>query len=153
MPLEEGIPAEGPSVDEIGEGSPSRVATTPLTPPRPADFVPSRRRLPDQVLLSTYVPSHERIHPPMGMVAPDLEGAWEIIHCWSPFNQAERLVVHMRDLYPNYFRVPVAACAEQYSILFPVYLSKEAFQSMAEDGMFIRNHRTGCSSAIMTFID
>ena len=91
-------------------------------------------------MLSTYVPSHERIHPSMGMVAPNLEGAREIIHRWSPFNQAERPVVHMHDLYPNYFRVSVAACSEQYSIPFLVYPSKETFQSMTEDGMFIRNH-------------
>ena len=87
-----------------------------------------------------YVPPHERIHPSMGMVAPDLEGAWEIIHRWSPFNQAERSVLHMCDLYPNYFQVPIAAHADQYSIPFPVYLSKEAFQLVVKDGMFIHNH-------------
>ena len=92
------------------------------------------------MLLSTYVPPHERIAPPTGMVAPDLEGAREIIHRWSPFNQVERPVVHIHDLYPNYFRVPVTDHAEQYSIMFPAYLSKEAFQLVAEDGMFIRNN-------------
>ena len=74
------------------------------------------------------------------MVALDLEGAQEIIYCWSPFNQAEPPIVHMRDLYLNYFRVLMAACAEQYSIPFPVYMNKEAFQSVTEDGMFICNH-------------
>ena len=34
----------------------------------------------------------------------------------------------------------MAACIEQYSIPFPAYLSKKAFQSVAEDEMFIRNH-------------
>ena len=48
--------------------------------------------------------------------------------------------MHMRDLYPNYFRVLVAARVKQYSIMFPIYLSKKAFQSVAEDVMFIRNH-------------
>ena len=76
----------------------------------------------------------------MGMVAPDLEGAREIIHRWSPFNQVESLVAHMRDLYPNYFRVPVVARAEQYTIPFPIYMDKEAFQSVVEDRMLIRNH-------------
>ena len=42
--------------------------------PRPVDTAPSRKRLPDRVLLSLYVPPHERIHPPTGMVAPELEG-------------------------------------------------------------------------------
>ena len=85
---EEGIPTRGPSVDKIGEGSPSGVATAPLPPPRPANTVPSRRRSSDQVLLSTYVPPYDKIHHSTGLVAPDLEGAREIIHYWSPFNQA-----------------------------------------------------------------
>ena len=75
-PLEEGIPTKGPSnVDESGEGSPSGVAVAPLPLPRPADTSSSRRRPPDQVLLSMYVPPYGRIHPPTGMVASDLEGA------------------------------------------------------------------------------
>ena len=75
-PLEEGIPAGGPSnVNEIGEEAPSGVATKTR-----------RKRLPNRVLLSTYVPPPERIHPPTGMVAHDPEGAWEIIQHWSPFN-------------------------------------------------------------------
>ena len=127
-PLEEGIPVGGLSiVDEIGEGSPSGVAAAPLPPPKLADTVSSRRRPPNQVLLSTYVPPYERIHPPAGMVAPDLEGAQEIIHCWSPFNQVEPLVAHMCDLYPKCFRVPMAARGEQYSIPFPVYMNKDSF--------------------------
>ena len=66
----------GPSnVDEIVEGSPSRVAATSILPPRPSNTVFSRRRPLDQVLLSTYVPPHERFHPLVGMVAPNLEGA------------------------------------------------------------------------------
>ena len=48
--------------------------------------------------------------------------------------------MHMRDLYPKYFRVPVAARTEKYSIPFPVYIDKEAFQSVAEDEMLIRNN-------------
>ena len=86
-PLKEGIPAGRPSnVDKIREGSPSRVATAPILPPRPTDVVFRRRRPPDQVLLSTYVSPHERIHPLASMVAPYFEGAREIIHRWSPFN-------------------------------------------------------------------
>ena len=68
------------NVDKIGEGSPLGVAVAPLPPPRPTDTISSRRRPPDQVLLSMYVPPYERIHPPTGMVVPDLEGAREIIH-------------------------------------------------------------------------
>ena len=55
--LEEGIPAGGPlNVDKIGENGPSRVATAPMLPPKPADTKPSRKRLLDRLLLSTYVP-------------------------------------------------------------------------------------------------
>ena len=75
-PLKEGILIRGPSnVDEIGEGSPLRVVAAPLPPIRPVDTVPSRKRLLDQVLLSTYVPPYDRIHPPTGMVSFNLEGA------------------------------------------------------------------------------
>ena len=34
----------------------------------------------------------------------------------------------------------MAACIEKYTILFPVYMDKEVFQSVAENGMLIRNH-------------
>ena len=34
----------------------------------------------------------------------------------------------------------MAASTEQYSISFPAYMNKEAFQLVAEDEMFIRNH-------------
>ena len=127
-PLEKGILVWGPSnVDEIGEGALSGVVVALILPPRPVDTESSRKRLLDQVLLSTYVPPHERIHPPASMVAPDLKGAREIIHRWSPFNQADPPVTHMRDLYPNYFQVPMAARVERYSIPFLVYINKEAF--------------------------
>ena len=103
-PLDEGIPAGGPSnVDEIGDEAPLGVAAAPILPPRPADTEPDRKRMPDWVLLSTYVPPQERIHPPISMVAPDPKGARKIIHRWSLFNQAESPIMHMCNLYPNYF--------------------------------------------------
>ena len=95
--LEEGILAGGPggggggggeplNVDKIGEKAPSGVVVAPMLPPRPTNTEPSREIMPDRLLLSTYFPPHERIHPPTGMVAPDPKGALEIIHRWSPFN-------------------------------------------------------------------
>ena len=102
--MEEGIPVRGSSnVDEIGDKAPLEVAAAPILPPSHTDTEPSRKMLPDQVLLSTYVPLQERIHHPTGMVALDPEGALKIIHHWSPFNQAESPVAHILDLYPNYF--------------------------------------------------
>ena len=127
-PLEKGILVCGPSnVDEIGERALSGVVSAPILPPRPVDTESSRKRLLDQVLLSTYILPQERIHPLASMVAPALKGAREIIHRWSPFNQANPQVAHMRDLYPNYFQVPMVARAERYSIPFLVYINKEAF--------------------------
>ena len=46
-PLEEGIPIEGPNVEEMGEGSPSGVAAAPLPLPKPIDTISSRRRPPN----------------------------------------------------------------------------------------------------------
>ena len=55
-PLDKEIPAGMPSnVDEIGEEAPSRVAAAPMLPPMPVDTEPSRKRLPDRVLLSMYL--------------------------------------------------------------------------------------------------
>ena len=102
-PLDEGIPIGGPLVNKIGEESPSGAAAAPLPPLRYANTEPSRRRLPDQLLLSTYLPPYEKIHLPASIVAPNLEGAWEIIHRWSLFNQEDPPVAHMCNLYPNYF--------------------------------------------------
>ena len=60
-PLKEGIPTRGPSnVDEIGEGSPLGVVVAPIRPPKPVRTVSSKRTPPDHVLLSMYVPPHER---------------------------------------------------------------------------------------------
>ena len=100
------------NVDKIEEEAPSRVAAAPMLSLRLGDTEPSRKRLPNRVLLSTYVSPQERIHPPMGMVALDPKGALEIIHRWSPLSQAKSQVAHMHDLYPNYFCVPVAARVE-----------------------------------------
>ena len=56
-PLEKGIPVGGPSnVDEIGDEAPLRVAAASILSPRLEDTEPSRKRLPDRVLLSIYVP-------------------------------------------------------------------------------------------------
>ena len=71
-PLEEGVLTGGPShVDEIGEEGPSGVVAASMLRPKPTDTEPSKKRQPDLVMLSTYVPPQERIHPLMGMAAGD----------------------------------------------------------------------------------
>ena len=139
--LKKGVPVVSSlNIEEVRERAPSGVVTAPVLPPKPASTELNKKWLPDRVLLSTYVPPLERIHPSMGMVAPNPEGVLEIVHRWSPFNQVESPVVHMHELYPNYFQILVAAHIEQYTILLHVYMDKEAFHPVAEDGMLIRNH-------------
>ena len=111
-----------------------------MLPPRSVGAGSNRKRLPDRLLLSMYVPLLYRIHPSTSMVALDSEVVLEIAHRWNPLNQAKSPMVHMRDLYPNYFLIPMAARLEQYTILFPVYMDKDAFQLVAEDEMHIRYH-------------
>ena len=74
------------------------------------------------------------------MVASDLEGAREIIHRWRSFNQAEPSVAHLQTSILITSWVLAAAHVEKYSISFPVYMNKEAFQSVVQDRMFIHNH-------------
>ena len=58
--------------------------------------------------------------------------------------------MHMRDLYPNYFQIPVAALVEQYSISLPIYMDKEDFQLVVDDGMLIRNHNFNRSAELVS---
>ena len=58
--------------------------------------------------------------------------------------------MHMHDLYPTYFRVPLAARSEQYTIPFLAYMDKEAFLAVADDGMFIRNHNFPRSAGLVS---
>ena len=88
--LEEEVPVvSSPNVEEDGEGAPSEVVTTSVPPSKPIGTGPSKKRLPDRVLLNTHVSPLERVHPSMGMVAPNLEGVLEIVHRWGLFNQVE----------------------------------------------------------------
>ena len=82
------------------------------------------------------------------MVALGSEAAKEIIDRWTPFNKRESSITHMRDLYPTFLRVRVAAHAKEYSIPFSGYLDRKSFQRMAEDGMLIRNHDFNCHTPI-----
>ena len=59
-------------------------------------------------------------------------------------------MTRMHDLYPNYFRMPVTARSEQYSISLSVYVDKEDIQPVAEDGMFIGNHNFQQSAELVS---
>ena len=70
--LEEGVLITGPSdVYEIRDEALPGLADAPVCPPKSTGVGSSRKRMPDRLLLSTYVSSLERIHPSKGMVAPD----------------------------------------------------------------------------------
>ena len=103
-PLEEEVPATSPpNVDEVGMGSPLGVVTAPGLPPKSTGTRPSKKRMLDQALVSTYVSPLERGHLSMDMEVLDLEDVLKIIHPWNPYNQEESPVTHMCYLYPNYF--------------------------------------------------
>ena len=80
MSLEEGVPVgSSPSVEEVGEDALAGVVTALMPPPKLAGTEPSKKRLPNWVLVSTYVPPLERFHPSTSMVAPDLESMLKIV--------------------------------------------------------------------------
>ena len=86
-PLDEGVWDVSPSnVKEVGMGAPSRVVTTPTPPPKPTSVGPSRKQMPDQVMVSTYVSPLERVPPSTNMMASDFEDVLKLIRRWSPFN-------------------------------------------------------------------
>ena len=70
----------------------------------------------------------------------NLEDVLKVIHRWNPFNQEESAITHMHDLYQTYYQVPMVAHSKHYTILFHAHTDKDAFQSMANDRMFICNH-------------
>ena len=102
-------------------------------------------------MLGLYVLPQEWDCPLADTVAPSPKAAREIIDRWSPFSKRESLVAHMHDFYPTLLRVPIVACVEEYSILFPDYLDRKSFQHMVEDGMLICNHDFNESVELVCF--
>ena len=143
--MENGAPVEGsPNVDQVVIETPT--VETANSPPLQARWsrliIPgaSRARLPDLLMLGSYVNPVEWGHPSMDTPALSPDEAQSIIDRWNPFNKKDYFISHMSDLYPNLLRISVVARAEEYSIPFPVYMDKKSYQRVAEDGMFIHNH-------------
>ena len=61
-------------------GAPLGVVTALASPPKSSDAGPNKKRLPDEVLISTYVSPLERVHPSTDVVVPILEDVLEIVH-------------------------------------------------------------------------
>ena len=79
IPLEGEVPVVSPpSVEEVGMGAPLGVVIAPAPPPKPIGAGPSKKRFPDRVIVSTYVPPLERFLPLLDMEAPDLEDMLKI---------------------------------------------------------------------------
>ena len=96
-----------PNVEEVRIGAPSGVAIALVSLPRPTNTGPSKKRFPDRVIVSMYVPPLDRVRPYFDMEALNLEDVLKITHRWNPLNQEESLVTRMHDLYPKYFRMPM----------------------------------------------
>ena len=64
IPLEGEVPAVSPPcVEKVGMGDPSGVIAAPAPSPKLTGAGPTKKRLPDRVIISTYVPPLERVHP------------------------------------------------------------------------------------------
>ena len=74
------------NVEEVGMGAPSGVVLAPAPSLKPTDAGQSKKQLPNQVMVSTYVLPLERVHPSKDTMAPDLEDVMKLICRWSPFN-------------------------------------------------------------------
>ena len=68
-----------PSVEEVGMGASSGVVITSAPSPKSTGAGPSRKWMPDLVMVSTYVPPLERVPPSMDTVAMDLEDVLKIV--------------------------------------------------------------------------
>ena len=99
--LEDGVPAEGlPNAVRVKGEARLEIAVGKSFSSRLENAGPHGPRLPDPLMLCSYVLPHEWNHPLADTVAPSLKAAWEIIDRQSPFNKRESLVTYMRDLYP-----------------------------------------------------
>ena len=123
----------------MGE-APSEIVVGPSFSARLANVGLRRLRLPNRLMLGSYVLPQEWDRPSANTVALSLKAARKIINRWSSFDKKKSSIVQMRDLYPTLLRVPVATRAKDYSIPFPGYLDRKSFQHVAEDEMLIHNH-------------
>ena len=91
-PPNDGILAGGsPRAKGVMVEAPLEVVAAPLFSTRLTSADPRRPRMPNRLLLSSYVPPHEWVYPLVDTIAPGPEGAREIIDHWSPFNKREYL--------------------------------------------------------------
>ena len=134
----------------MGE-APSEIAVGPSFLAKLTMAGPRRARIPNRMVLGSYVQPMEWDRPSTDTLALGPKVAQSIIDHWDPFNKRESLVTHIRNLYPTLLRVPVAARVEEYSIPFLGYLDRKSFQHVAKDGILIRNHDFNESAELTCF--
>ena len=136
--LEDGVPTRGPpNADGVVGEAPSKIVVGPSFSARLSNVSPRRPRMPNRLMLSSYILPYEWDRPLADMVAPRPKAARKIMDHWSPFNKRESSVTCMRDLYPTLLRLPVVARAKEYYVPFPSYLDRKSFQRVVEDGMLL----------------
>ena len=80
--LDEGVPTTSPrDVEEVGINPLSGVVIAPVPLLKSIGVELSKKRLPDQVLVSTYVPPLEMVHSSTVGEVSDLEDVLKVIHC------------------------------------------------------------------------
>ena len=129
-----------PNTDQVVVEAPSEAATDPLFLARLAMVDPRKARMPDRIVLRSFVQMMEWDRPSVDTPALGPKAAQSIIDRWAPFNKRDSFVVHMCNLYPTLLQVSVVARAEEYSILFHGFMDRNSLHHVAEDGMCIHNH-------------
>ena len=107
---------------------------------RLANLGPRRLKGPDRLMLNSLVIMMKWEQPSSGAPSSGPYTAQSIIDRWSPFNQRDTSIAHMRNLYPINHHIPIMVLSEEYFVPFLGYLDKKSYQCMAEDGMHMRNH-------------
>ena len=79
-PLKKGVPTVNLSnVEEVGTCTPSGVITTPTPSPKSTSSGPSRKRMPDRVVVRMYLLPLERVPPSADMVVPNIKDMLKLI--------------------------------------------------------------------------
>ena len=99
-------PAGGPpNANQVVSEAPAAEITIgpPLQARRSNLTIPSTRRarLPDRLMLGSYVKPMEWGHPLVDKPTPGLDEARSIIDRKNPFDKRDSSTTHMRELYPN----------------------------------------------------
>ena len=88
--MEDGVATGGPlNADGVVGEALSEIAIRLSFSARLENDGPHRPRLPNWLVLGSYVLSQKWDHPSADTVAPSPKAAWEIIDRWIPFNKRE----------------------------------------------------------------